>query len=265
MALLQRMTSRAAASSSPLPEAIFLQGDQQPLRQLYTEQIDAGADIIITNTFNANPIRLEPFQLHADVNAINTKAMEIAATAAQEQTLIAASIGPAAPPTANLTLSQERLLHNYQRQIESLSVLKPDFYLIDGMTSLTQARVAVQVACAQGNAPVILTMMYREDTTSFDNSTPEELLDLADAHSVYAVGSSCGFGPVHNLKVLQQLQGIAAKPRPLVFLPGFPNPHPYTDLQQSYSQAMRCGAKVVGGCCGTTLEMLRYLRSVVTT
>jgi methionine synthase / methylenetetrahydrofolate reductase(NADPH) len=253
---------------------------------IHRAYIDAGADIIETNTFGANRFKLAEHHLDGEVAAINTAAVSLARRAilgSFRPVLLAGSIGPLGvrlAPLGRVKLSQARAA--FAEQIEALvqpneaGLQGVDLLMIETMSDLQE--VAAAVAAARAIAPdiaIVAQMTFtRDDRTVLGDSPAKVAARLAEL-DVDAIGANCSGGPVQVLRLITTMRQVVAD-RPLAASPnaGWPQQveggrvmHPATPAYfADYTRAfLEAGAALVGGCCGTTADHIAAMRRALDT
>ncbi|MBS0377962.1 MAG: betaine--homocysteine S-methyltransferase [Proteobacteria bacterium] len=242
---------------------------------LHQRFVDAGADIILTNTFGCNPHRLKLHNAQDRTYELARRAAELArsvADAAPRPVVVGGSVGPTGElfePMGSLT--RDAAIASFTRELEGLRDGGADVAWIETMSSPEEANAAASAAIAVG-LPYVLT--YSFDTAG---RTMMGLLPKAAADSVadqpvapLAIGANCGVGAPDILVTLVQMRGSAV---PLITKGNCGVPHfegtevVYSGTPQLMARyarlAIDAGARIVGGCCGTTPEHLAAMRAAI--
>ena len=241
--------------------------------QIHREYLQAGADIIQTNTFGANRFKLAEHHLEDHVRQINRQGASIARDAREVlgvPALIAASIGPTGQSQPGVGLIRpERVEAAFREQIEALLEGGVDFLIFETIGSLDEMRVAVRAARAVCDLPIVASMTYSDDHRTVAGHGIREvhaaLLDLG----VDVMGVNCGMGPRGILDVLGGLREESASVR----LSGMPNagwpmqvgdrvifPSSPEYFAEFAREAVELGVGLIGGCCGTTPAHVAAMR-----
>lgn len=254
------------------------------VRSIQEEYLQAGAEIIETNTFGASAFRLERYGLRDRVQAINEAGVRIArqaiAQAAEKQTGIAYVAGSVGPLGVQLESRGKTGLDEaqavYREQIRALAAGGPgvgaDLLIIETMMSLAQAEQAVLAAhAAAPDLPVMVMMTVDEQRNCLDGSLPEVAAARITSWGADAVGVNCSVGPAMVLSALECM--AAATNLPLVAMPNAGMPrrvdgHNVYLCSPEYMarfarQFTKAGAQFIGGCCGTTSEHIRAMKSAL--
>jgi len=232
--------------------------------QIHQEYINAGAEIIETNTFGANLARLSNYGFEAKVREINIKGARIAREARDLiglDTLIAGSIGPLGKHLEPYgRISHQVASDIFQEQVESLLEGGVDLFIVETMSSLKEMELAVGAIMKITELPVIAQMTYTEEGKTLTGATPEESVSVLAPLGVDVIGVNCSVGPQKMLEVVEILNelGIAhISAQPNAGLPRlyggrfiyFSSPDYFAEYARKFVEA---GATIIGGCCGTT-------------
>jgi len=242
------------------------------IRAIHQEYASAGAELIETNTFGANRFVLSKYyDLGARASDINLAGARIAREACP-QCFIAGSVGPVSRPldTAE-ALSRDELAAIYAEQISALVEGGVDLVVLETMSDLEEAKIALEEALKIGKVPVVVQMSFvEEDRTITGVSASQAVVELADLGAP-VVGVNCGQGPQATIDVVRRMVG-----RRDVFVSAMPNaglarytrgkfayPHNPDYFAGCAEELLKLGVGIVGGCCGTTPEHIAALSSRV--
>ncbi len=245
----------------------------QRVEEVARAYVDAGSRVILTNTFNANPLALERHGLGARSREINAAGVEISRRAAQGRAAVFASLGPCGKLLASGEVTEEVLQQAFAEQAQALAAARPDAVVVETMSDLREATLAVQAVRAAG-LPVIACMAFdsgREKTRTMMGTTLQDAAKTLTAAGADAVGANCGQG-VENY--LQLYQGLAAATHlPVWIKPNAGSPEwvdgrtVYRTTAETFAQAAAAlasaGAAFIGGCCGTTPQFIRTLGDIL--
>lgn len=242
-------------------------GLEQPevVRSIHRAYLDAGANIIITNTFGSSPAKLAKYDLQSALEEIVSKAVENARAEAKENAYVALDVGPTGEMLYPMgTLSTQKAIEGYRRQIHSGK--GADFALMETMTDIGEGRTGM-LAAAQEQMPFAASFSFEASGRTMTGGTPECAAIIANALGAFAVGMNCSGGPVHMLEPLRRMRSVVNLPifvQPNAGLPemvGGRTIYPFGP--ERFAEEMRpileSGAAAVGGCCGTTPEHIRLL------
>jgi len=234
----------------------------QKVKEVHLSYAREGVDVIETNTFGANRVKLEKYGLASRTKDINYRAVKIAKEAASSQ-LVGASIGPLGDliqPWGEITTSQA--LQVFREQIESIAEAGADLIVIETMASLKEARIAAVAAREVCDLPVVCQLTFGEQGKTLIGIDARTGVFALEALDLDVVGANCSIGPREMFPVVKTMVSCAKKP--LIFQPNAGKPvlekgktlFPVTPEEFSWwtKKFVECGAKIIGGCCGTTSE-----------
>ena len=257
------------------PPELFNVENPQIIEEIARLYIDAGAEIIETNTFGASPLRLERFSLENRMEELNRAAVEAARRAVGDKAYIAGSVGPSAKNLEPLgDADPEQLFESFAAQIRVLVAAGADIICIETMMDIAEAVLAVKAARSVGaEIPIIATMTFNKTPQGFftlmRNSVKDAAVALRDA-GADIVGSNCGDG-------MENMVGIAREFRQCTKLPiiiqgnaGLPtegeNGLVYPDTPEymagKAAELLELGVQIIGGCCGAAPEHIRAISSL---
>lgn len=258
-------------------EAINL-SNPRLVADIHRDYINAGADLIETNTYAANRIRLAAYGLADKVREINIRAMKIARDVreiAGTSTLIAGAVGPlgqALHPFGQLLPDEARAA--FVEQIGALLEQGADLIMLETFSDLRELLIAAEAAQSVGDLPIIAQMSFAEDGRTALGNTPEEVVQALMQHNVAMIGVNCSVGPQRVFKALEAMHlaapeaRLAAQPNAgwpternnRVFYPSTP------EYFANYARRMveELGVSLVGGCCGTTADHVVAMRQALT-
>jgi len=235
----------------------------ETVREMAADYFSAGSDIVETNTFGGNRLRLEKAGLADRVAEINRTAAELALSASHEGGFVAGSVGPTGEflePLGNLTA--EVLAEVSSEQIRVLADAGVDAICVETMTDLSEAEAIVRVAREITDLPVMATMTFDEGprgfATSMGVSVSQAVTGLTEA-GAHIVGTNCGNGMdkmvaiVKEMGVLTDLPILVQANAGLPVMDGDRVLYPETpgEMAARCEELVASGARIVGGCCGT--------------
>ena len=247
------------------------------ISELLHEFIEAGADILLTNSFGANRFRLALHQADSRVAELNAAAVRLAkeAAATSDRTiLVAGDMGPTGELFAPLgALTKDDAVAAFTEQATALAEAGADLLWIETMSSLEEVEAAIIAANSTG-LPVLATMTFDTAGRTMMGITPADFVSHIDALGVAGVGANCGIGPAELLDSI--LLMAEAKPNPLLiakgncgipsYVEGEIHYHGTPELMADYALCARAaGAQIIGGCCGTTPVHLAAMREALDT
>ena len=257
------------------PETVAL-AHPAVLEEIARLYLEAGADLLETNTFGGSPLKLALHGLEAETEAVNREAVRAVRRVAEGRAYVVGSCGPSGrllEPYGDV--GEGEMLASFRRQMDALASAGVDAVCVETMTDLREAALAVRAAKAAAPAlPVLATMTFdptpRGYFTIMGVSVAQAAAGLAEA-GADAVGSNCGNGIEHMVAIARAFR--AATPLPLVIqanagLPRSAGGRTVYDetpafLAERARAPLAIGVAVIGGCCGTTPEHVRALRAMV--
>ena len=254
------------------PEAWNLEHPDR-VQAIHRAYLEAGSQIILTNTFGGNRFRLGMHNLQAKVPELNRAAVEIAREAAKEaggRALVAGDIGPSGGillPVGEMQFVEAAA--GFAEQAAALVAGGADVIWIETMSDLEEVRAAIEgVRQASPRLPIIAAMTFDTRGHTMMGVTPEEAVRALSGWGAAAVGGNCGNGPDEILAVVQKMRaaapGVVLVAKANAGLPELQNgravyragPKVMADYALAVSAA---GAHIVGACCGSTPDHVRAM------
>ena len=238
--------------------------DRERVLNVHLDYLRAGAEMIETNTFGANAMKLEAHGLADRVRDINWHGAKIAKEARDiigKAVWIAGSIGPLGKPLVPYgRVTREEAGGAFRAQIDALVEGGADVLILETFTDLEELLEAVRAARAACDLPVIAQMSFTEDGRTRYGHGPAEVASALEAAGVDVIGANCSVGPVPMLDVIQQMAAHTRTPLSAQPNAGFPTLLEGRYLYMAspehmalYARKMvEAGAVIIGGCCGTT-------------
>lgn len=241
----------------------------EAIEGIHKNYIEAGAEVIETNTFGANRIKLSHFCLSNKVAEINFNAVKISKRASEGKALVALSIGPTGilmEPYGPLTF--EEAFDVFKQQISAALEAQPDIILIETMSQLAEARAAVLAAKELCNLPIIATMTFEENGKTLMGTDPTTALFVLSSVGADVVGVNCSLGPDKMASILYEMSKYECVPilvQPNAGIPKLINGETFYPLSprefaQNCTMLIDAGINAIGGCCGTTPEHIKSLK-----
>ncbi|MCB2205708.1 bifunctional homocysteine S-methyltransferase/methylenetetrahydrofolate reductase [bacterium] len=246
--------------------------DPALVEQVHRDYIEAGADVIETNTFGANPTKLRAHGLLDRMAEINRRGAEIARSVAGDEHYVAGSIGPLGVQMEPLgPLSREEARDLFAQQIRALCEGGVDLFVLETFIypeELQQAILAVREVC---DKPVVAHITINDDSTSLTGARPEVLVAELAAMKPDALGVNCTVGPSVMLTWLERVREMTDVPISIMPNAGKPK---NVDGRNIYltspeylgtyaKRFVQYGARLIGGCCGTAPEHIRAMRNAI--
>ena len=232
--------------------------------------VDAGSRIILTNTFRANRIALERCREESHVEEINRAGVAISRRASAGRALVFASIGPSGKMLMTGDVDEAQLTAAFSEQSEALAAAGADGLVVETMTDLVEARIAVGAAVATG-LPVVACMVFdagkHRDRTIMGVAPQTAAVELTEA-GAEVIGANCGIGVEAYIPICAALASATNRPiwiKPNAGLPEFVDGGlVYRMTAEQFAghapALISAGARFIGGCCGTTPEFVAALR-----
>ena len=241
---------------------------QDIVRKIHDDYVGAGAQVIETNTFGANRFRLDRHGLADQVRAFNVAGARLARQAAGETVWVGGSMGPSGLVPGVATQAELALVSaTFAEQAAALVEGGVDVLVLETFRHLAEIRLALEAAHeAAPGVPVIASMAFDPSGTVADGSTPEQVASTLRDLGADAVGVNCGDGPQLALAIAERLRGAGL---PLCVQPNAGLPRNvdgrllYMATPEYFDVFLRrtvqLGATMIGGCCGTTPEHVRWM------
>jgi len=272
---LGTMLMRRGFKHGEAPE-LFNVEKPQIIEEIAGLYLDAGAEIIETNTFGASPLRLEQFLLGNRMEELNRAAVEAVRRVVGKKAYIAGSVGPSGRNFEPLGDAEpEQIFDNFAAQIRILVEAGVDIICIETMMDTTEAVLAVKAARAvSAEIPIIATMTFNKTPhgffTLFRNSVKDAADTLKEA-GADIIGSNCGDGMESMVCIAREFRQYTKLPLIIQGNAGLPTNgenglvYPGTPeyMAEKTDELLDIGVQIIGGCCGTTPEHIRAIRSTI--
>lgn len=229
--------------------------------------VEAGSHIILTNTFGANRVRLGGHAQADQVVAINRRGVELSCQAAAGRALVFASIGPSGKMLMTGETTAEALTAAFTEQAEALAQGGADGLVIETMSDLAEAKLALAAAKATG-LPVVACMVFdagKDKDRTMMGATPEQVARELTQAGADVIGANCGVGIERYVPVCQRLKAATDRPVWIKGNAGLPvmveGKATYRTTPEEFADhvpaLLAAGASFIGGCCGTTPHFIR--------
>ena len=242
--------------------------------RVHQAYIEAGAQIIETNTFGANRSKLTTLGLGDQVTKINHRGVKIAREAreaAPHEVLIAGSIGPLAIAPEMREVPREEMLEIYREQAQALEERGVDFFILETFSNIEMLMTAIDALRSFSALPIVAELTFSDEGTTLGGTRPADAAARLAQKNVQVIGVNCTLGPQSLLPILE---GFGGGQRALSAMPnvGFPSrigdrtvyPRSSPEYFALFArEAAALGARIVGGCCGTTPEHVRAMAGEV--
>ena len=236
--------------------------------------IEAGAQVLYSNTFGANRYKLSEHGLEDQLEAINRAGVELArkvVDASFKDVLVGGDIGPLGVRLAPYgRVLPEQARQAFAEQIEILCAAGADFLVIETFSDLYEIREAVAAAREVCSLPIVASVTFTRDDRTLLGDTPAKVARVLHETGADVIGANCSGGPAQLRRILEPMQQAVPEAR-FAIKPnaGWPetvggrvmysaSPEYFGDYAETFAEL---GVKLVGGCCGTTPDHIRVMRS----
>jgi len=244
------------------------------IQGIHKEYVDAGVDVIETNSYGANRIRLQGYGLADQLEAINRSAVRLAREVAGEDVYVAGSVAPCLKSGQLFTTHQAKELEEtFREQISFLADEGVDLFLLETFTHIEEICLAAKVA-AEFSIPVFASVTVGKDGETRTGEKIEQMVQrLEEDEHVDGIGINCGMGPAAALSLAERVLPLISKPFTVMPNAGLPkevdgrmiymaSPEYFTEYAK---RMIELGVRGVGGCCGTTpADITEMAKSVKT-
>jgi homocysteine S-methyltransferase len=242
------------------------------VREIHTEYIRAGADIIETNTFGATAPKLQQYGLEGNLHEINALAARVAREAAGDRAYVAGAIGPLGlriEPYGPTSFDEARDL--FKAQAVALAEGGVDLFCLETFSDVSEIRQAIAAVKEVCDLPIIAQMTIMIDGNTMFGTTPELFTERLDEWGADVIGLNCGVGPAIILTALEKMREVTKKKlsaQPNAGLPRDVQGRQFYMCSPEYmskftKRFIQSGAKFIGGCCGTTPAHIKLISDSV--
>jgi homocysteine S-methyltransferase len=240
--------------------------------EIHRAYVRAGADVIETNTFGANRIKLASFGIADRLHAINFEGARIAREAAQGRAYVAGAIGPLGvriEPWGKTGVSEAR--DCFEEQARALAEGGVDLFILETFRDLNEIGAAIDAVRRVSDLPIVAQMTTEEDGNTLDGTPPERFAPELEQRGATVIGVNCAVGPAPMLETIERM--AAATKLPLSAQPNAGRPRDVEgrnlylcspEYMGSYARRFVLhNVRMVGGCCGTTPEHIAQMKAAV--
>jgi homocysteine S-methyltransferase len=242
------------------------------VESVHREYVRAGADILETNTFAANRIKLQSFGLADSLGSINGEGVRLARRAAGDQAYVAGAIGPLGiriEPWGKTSVDEAREF--FREQAQALAGAGVDLFVLETFRDLNEIGAAIDAVRQVSDLPIVAQMTTEEDGNTLDGTPPEKFTPELERRGASVIGVNCAVGPAPMLETIERMEAVtrlrlsaqpnAGKPRDVegrnIYLCS-------PEYMASYARRfITHNVRIVGGCCGTTPEHIRQIKAAV--
>lgn len=243
------------------------------IKKVHRAYVDAGADIIETNCFGGNRIKLKESGLDGKIREINFQGVRIAKESAGEKVLVAANIGPTGKLLAPMgDLSFDEAYEAFAEQAKIFEEAGADLISVETMPDIQELKAAVMAVKENTRLPVIASMTFEDNGLTVTGTPPEVLVVVAESVGADIIGANCSNGPRILLPVMKKIAKRST--RPIIVMPnaGFPRlagnravydmtPEVFGEYAEKF---LKMGVSIIGGCCGTNPGHIREVKKIAT-
>jgi methionine synthase / methylenetetrahydrofolate reductase(NADPH) len=241
------------------------------VRAVHQAYVDAGADFIETNTYSAGRFRID--EVNVDISELNFAGAALAKQAAGDKVLVLGAIGPIGKPIApigHLTIQDVKL--SVREQAEALLEGGVDGFILETYIDMAELLAAIEAIQSLTDLPIIASKAYIEDGEMLGDGLPARCTIELAAAGVAAVGANCIVGPQRMLDLVRMMAEVTDLPILAMPTPGLPQlvkgVITYDTSPEYFARAaarlVEEGARLIGGCCGTTPDHIRALKQELT-
>ena len=242
------------------------------VREVHTEYVRAGADIIETNTYSATANKLQPYGLEGSLREINIRAAQIAREAAGSRAYVAGAVGPLGlriEPYGPTSFDEAKAM--FTEQVSALLEGGVDLFVLETFADLTELQQAIRAVRDLCDLPIVAQVTIQIDGNTVFGATPELFTTQLDEWGADVIGLNCGVGPAIVLNAIEKMRAVTTRK-----LSAQPNAGLPRDVQgrqfymcspeymAEYSRRMiQVGARFIGGCCGTTPAHIKMIADAI--
>ena len=244
----------------------------QLVREIHGDYVAAGADVVETNTFGANRVKLRDHGVEGDLEAINRQGVVLAREAAGDAVFVAGAMGPLGlkiEPWGPTSVDEARAI--FHEQAAALAAEGVDLFVLETFGDLNEIHQALAAVRAVSDLPVVAQMTLQEDGNSLYGTPPELFARRLEEWGADVVGVNCSVGPKVAFEAAERILRVTSLPVAAQPNAGSPqnvegrniylaSPEYFEEFTKRFIQA---GVRVVGGCCGTTPAHIRAMRDAV--
>jgi len=242
------------------------------VKQIHKEFISMGAMVIETNTFGANRFKLTPHGMADKIGQINTQGARLAKEAAENSAFVAGAIGPLGiriEPWGKTSVEEAESA--FSEQAKYLLEGGVDLIILETFFDLNEIHQAIKAVKKLTDKPIIASMTINEDGNALYGTSPDVFAPKLEEWGADIIGLNCSVGPKAMYDALERIRVFARKPLIVQPSAGMPkvidgrmiylcNPEYFGEYAKRFIQL---GVRIVGGCCGTTPEHIRWVRNAI--
>src|SRR5438128_51966 len=240
--------------------------------EVHKQYVRSGAEVLETNTYGANRVKLRTFGIEDELREINAKAVEIARKAAGDSVYVAGAIGPLGiriEPYGPTGLEEAR--EYFREQAEALRHAGVDLFILETMSNIAEVEQGILAIRDICSLPIIAQMTIGNDSRTIYGDAPKLIAERLDAAGADVIGLNCSVGPDVMLDAIEEMTAVSARKiscQPNAGLPREVNGRQMymasPDYMAKYAKRLiHKGVKFLGGCCGTTPEHVKTMADAV--
>ena len=242
------------------------------IKEIHTDYANAGADVLQTNTFGANQFKLAQHGLSDSLEEINYQGAKLAREVAGNQLFVAGSVGPLGVKIEPWgKLSRKEANDAFKEQGQALLNGGVDLFVLETFSDLSEIEQAILALRELADLPIIAEMTIDESGNSLYGTATETFTHQLDKWGADVVGINCSVGPPPMMDALEKMVHVTKKP--IIIQPNAGNPRVVEERNMYLASAeymgeyalrfIKAGARLVGGCCGTTPEYIKTMEKSV--
>jgi len=257
------------------PESWNLKHPEEVM-EIAKSYVEAGADIILTNSFGASPLKLEGYGLEGEALRLNKSAAELSKKAAGDRALVLGSVGPTGKMVMMGEASAPEVYNGFMEQAKGLAEGGADGIVIETMTDPEEARLAIEAARKVTELDIACTFTFTKNQDgayrTIMGTDVEAYLEMAISAGADIIGANCGNGTAGMIEIVREIRALDPQVPVLVHanagLPVYQDgktvfPESAQEMASQIRELVEAGASIVGGCCGTTPEHIRQIVQVI--
>src|SRR5256712_8873386 len=240
--------------------------------EVHKQYVRAGAEIIETNTYGANRVKLRTFAIEDELRDINSNAVEIARKAAGDSVYVAGAIGPLGiriEPYGPTALDEAR--EYFREQAEALRDAGVDLFILETMSNIAEVEQGILAIRDVCSLPIIAQMTIGNDSRTIYGDSPRLIAERLDRAGADVIGLNCSVGPDVMLDAIEEMSTVTAKKLSCQPNAGLPREVAGRQMYMASPEYMakyakrliHKGVKFLGGCCGTTPEHIKNMADAV--
>ncbi|MFW6387535.1 MAG: homocysteine S-methyltransferase family protein, partial [Thermodesulfobacteriota bacterium] len=241
---------------------------------VHREYAEAGAQVIVTNTFGGNRTKLVHYGLEGKVHQINTRAIELARSGGGDDVFVLGSIGPSGrflEPVGDAGFDE--MVEVFAEQVRAFVEAGADGISCETFLDIRELKAAVMACREYSDLPIVAMMTFDDEGRTVLGTSPEAAAVTLDALQVDVIGSNCGLGIEGMYEVLCQMRTCTSRPLIAQANAGLPVlrdgetvfPATPEEMTLYHERLIELGVRIIGGCCGTTPEHIRVMRAALDT